>query len=706
MKIETLRYWIQAILPLVYDESLSYMEFLSKVCAKLNEVIKQVNVISENVDPDKLQKVIEDAVKEYITEDNYKQVVKEIVDQEIVPITTNLLTKISQLNEELEAETSSLQNQISNLTVTPDTTPNSAELINARVSVEQNNAYATLKERLDADRIASAHTITLTNIVKPSHFLEGSIYDVETGAFKDVEGSSCYVVPAEPSTRYTLWKIPFITGRPYPFMTSFCEINSSNVFVGGNNAEVLLNVMTGIAPTNSVTAFIVINGYTEALKGNLPVITKMSEKLSDSPNTTLISQIPYGANFEGFLTNSNSPYFPYYDALLQNDNKEYLTLNLSNTEAADNKLICGIFRVPKDRGLLVDVNIPNVRLSENDYICFEVEPITNRIIKKYTYKDFNDRSYIVIEPKDSDTYIAVNNFMVGGYASLKPVVCIDNSHAKSNLLKIGNATFDGVNDITLGNILYSDTGDKKILTITDNMDRYGLASELLADYLGTSSKVSNIYKPEIGYLRDEQVTAELLAESGIPELETYTDVIFNFGTRDLFVNKPLGNIGHYFTDADTIYGYIGKAVRTIKGLMPRAKLFLCLQPHVYNPNGTLNEPYFTMNSLNEALKNVAKMAGCFTIDLSELGFSPYNSAGSYILNAPIEWDGLNSSISEEWAPGIIKVASAYHGSILTMQITSEVVVEQVNVNQIRSKVDDYALVSTPTVTQNASISFE
>lgn len=47
--IERLRWITHAILPLVYDESLSYVELLNKVVAKLNEVITQSNNLSETV---------------------------------------------------------------------------------------------------------------------------------------------------------------------------------------------------------------------------------------------------------------------------------------------------------------------------------------------------------------------------------------------------------------------------------------------------------------------------------------------------------------------------------------------------------------------------------------------------------------------------------------------------------------------------------
>lgn len=48
-KIEKMKYWCHKIIPLVYDESLSYYEFLCKVVAKLNEVIDNENTINVEI---------------------------------------------------------------------------------------------------------------------------------------------------------------------------------------------------------------------------------------------------------------------------------------------------------------------------------------------------------------------------------------------------------------------------------------------------------------------------------------------------------------------------------------------------------------------------------------------------------------------------------------------------------------------------------
>lgn len=61
--IDKLRYWCHKILPLVYDDSLSYYEFLCKMNAKLNEVIDSTNGLVEAWE--KFQAELEKAWQDY-----------------------------------------------------------------------------------------------------------------------------------------------------------------------------------------------------------------------------------------------------------------------------------------------------------------------------------------------------------------------------------------------------------------------------------------------------------------------------------------------------------------------------------------------------------------------------------------------------------------------------------------------------------------
>lgn len=76
MKIPYLKWITYAIMPLVYDQSLSYVELLNKVVAKLNEVIEQTNNLSTHIDnvlaewleTPEAQTAIQESIGKYIDE--------------------------------------------------------------------------------------------------------------------------------------------------------------------------------------------------------------------------------------------------------------------------------------------------------------------------------------------------------------------------------------------------------------------------------------------------------------------------------------------------------------------------------------------------------------------------------------------------------------------------------------------------------------
>lgn len=55
---EKLPYWCQKVLPLTYDESLSYYEVLAKVVTYINNLIEDVATLEDNLET--LKEVVED----------------------------------------------------------------------------------------------------------------------------------------------------------------------------------------------------------------------------------------------------------------------------------------------------------------------------------------------------------------------------------------------------------------------------------------------------------------------------------------------------------------------------------------------------------------------------------------------------------------------------------------------------------------------
>lgn len=74
INIAPLRYWVQRVLPLVYDDSLSYMELLNKVVYKLNELIENnkllpdyiANLIKEYISSGAIEKVLAEILADYM----------------------------------------------------------------------------------------------------------------------------------------------------------------------------------------------------------------------------------------------------------------------------------------------------------------------------------------------------------------------------------------------------------------------------------------------------------------------------------------------------------------------------------------------------------------------------------------------------------------------------------------------------------------
>lgn len=73
-EIKPLCYWVQHILPLVYDDSLSYMEVLGRVTIRLNELIENNNempdyireLIKEYIDSGEIEKVLSEVLANYM----------------------------------------------------------------------------------------------------------------------------------------------------------------------------------------------------------------------------------------------------------------------------------------------------------------------------------------------------------------------------------------------------------------------------------------------------------------------------------------------------------------------------------------------------------------------------------------------------------------------------------------------------------------
>ena len=83
--IAPFRFWVQNVMPIVYDDSLSYYEILNKMSIKLNEVIDEMNKISEQGIEDIINQLNQllAQINELLEQIESGEIVTEAVDQKI-----------------------------------------------------------------------------------------------------------------------------------------------------------------------------------------------------------------------------------------------------------------------------------------------------------------------------------------------------------------------------------------------------------------------------------------------------------------------------------------------------------------------------------------------------------------------------------------------------------------------------------------------
>lgn len=107
--IDKLKFWCNKILPLVYDDTLSYYELLCKVTSKINEVIEKTNEISGD---------FREAITAWLATEEGEQVIAEILTDLIDEQYSNLVTRVDALEETTEglpANVNALNTSVANL---------------------------------------------------------------------------------------------------------------------------------------------------------------------------------------------------------------------------------------------------------------------------------------------------------------------------------------------------------------------------------------------------------------------------------------------------------------------------------------------------------------------------------------------------------------------------------------------------------------
>lgn len=82
-EITQLRVYVQKVLPLVYDDSLSYMELLCKIKEKLNEIISSSNGLIPRLDEIETEVDNLELRVDHLESGEYDDIIKEYLDRAI-----------------------------------------------------------------------------------------------------------------------------------------------------------------------------------------------------------------------------------------------------------------------------------------------------------------------------------------------------------------------------------------------------------------------------------------------------------------------------------------------------------------------------------------------------------------------------------------------------------------------------------------------
>ena len=125
--IRPFRFWCQKVLPLVYDDSLSYYELLNKVVKYLNDVTENVNALGTAFQEleDSLNHYVEDVVEErldqMVEDGSLDDIVAEVLNDKFNAYTTATNARISTLETKVNNHGTSLSDQSSRITAIENT---------------------------------------------------------------------------------------------------------------------------------------------------------------------------------------------------------------------------------------------------------------------------------------------------------------------------------------------------------------------------------------------------------------------------------------------------------------------------------------------------------------------------------------------------------------------------------------------------------
>lgn len=514
-KVESFRFWCQKVLPLVYDDSLSYYELLCKVVDYLNNTIADVNTLGTDVNNlNKAYNELQSYVNDYFSTLDVQKEINNKLDEMAKDGTLSILLNpiFTQQNNKIEE----LNQRINNLsTLTPGSTTGDAELIDIRVPASQEfnggNAYTNAGEAVRGqvtkitqnnmrnksfNLLANTPLYNLTKL--SSYFTQDNAYYNYKGAVTTNNAYSIYFFNVKENTPY------FINGYYGYSVPLCCWFNKNDELISYDIYDTTTSGYPNIylvAPPTAVYCKL------NTLKPFVPTIYECNnESITFS----------YTDNTKYYTKNKNKMY-DKNDGIINYEGLYYIDFDVKPHQKL---FITGLSIYGANLITLIDTN--------------------NKVIK--AYPDFNNTEptyltyYIEIPNNCSHIYVngmlnTFNNDKIKQSGAIESKIMNLQNINTFNVLKKWCAFGDSITDYNTLN------GQPNYLTYCSLYDNYSITNNAHGGtgYYATNNNTLPNFIDALKQINDE-----------------YDIITFYGSLNDVSSNIPIGAKGD--TDNDTLYG--------------------------------------------------------------------------------------------------------------------------------------------------------
>lgn len=320
-KVDSFRFWCQKVLPLVYDDSLSYYELLCKVVDYLNNTIADVNTLGTDVDNlNKAYNELQSYVNNYFSTLDVQEEINNKLDvmaqdgtlsELIQPLfdtyTTDINNKIKNQNEAI----TTLKNRMDTFSaLTEGSTTGDAELMDIRVPAYNYNSNQNYNSAGDAVR---GETLTTDNNSKTRYndILQKLRYTNSTNLFDNsiainnvgnYKSDGSFGNTSQEDRGYRYYKIYVESNTDYVVSTfsNICFYSNETFISGRVNATtnplkittpISCNIMIISTTINNLSSMIVNKGDTIDINSTNINSINIKNLLSEANSKTLFSAI-------------------------------------------------------------------------------------------------------------------------------------------------------------------------------------------------------------------------------------------------------------------------------------------------------------------------------------------------------------------------------------------------------------------------------